>query len=73
MQGQERKQAGAPFQFDQVDKIFRVLGHPNPTAWPLVEAMPHWAKNTGTVHLTVTSPAQSSKSFAALVLNSFLA
>jgi len=48
-QGQERKQAGAPFQGDQCDKIFRVLGHPNPRTWPLLEALPHWAKNTGRV------------------------
>lgn len=30
MQGTERKQAGAPFQLDQLDRIFRVLGHPSP-------------------------------------------
>jgi hypothetical protein len=47
IQGQERKQAGAPFQLDQCDKIFRVLGHPSPSSWPLLEALPFWAKNTG--------------------------
>lgn len=46
-QGSERKAAGAPFQFDQVDRIFRVLGHPSPKAWPLLESLPHWHENTG--------------------------
>jgi hypothetical protein len=47
LQGQERKQAGAPFQMDQCDKIFRVLGHPSTSTWPLLDALPHWQKNTG--------------------------
>lgn len=45
-QGSERKQAGAPFQFDQVDRIFRVLGHPSPGNWPLLEHLHHWHDNT---------------------------
>lgn len=45
MQGQERKQPGAPFQFDQLDRIFKVLGHPTARGWPLIEQLPHWANN----------------------------
>ncbi|WIA11157.1 hypothetical protein OEZ85_011295 [Tetradesmus obliquus] len=46
-QGQERKQPGAPFQLDQLERIFRVLGQPSPLAWPHLEQLPHWANNTG--------------------------
>ncbi|KIZ03681.1 cyclin-dependent kinase 8/11 [Monoraphidium neglectum] len=48
-QGSERKQAGAPFQFDQIDRIFRVLGHPSSKTWPLLEHLPHWHDNTENV------------------------
>ncbi|KAF8068174.1 CDKE-1 [Scenedesmus sp. PABB004] len=50
-QGSERKQAGAPYQGDQVDRIFRVLGHPSPRAWPHLEQLPHWADNTENVRV----------------------
>lgn len=50
-QGQERKQPGAPFQFDQLDKIFKVLGHPNPRTWPLIEQLPHWSNNTENIRV----------------------
>jgi hypothetical protein len=45
--GAERKQAGAPFQGDQIDRVFRVLGHPTAEEWPLLEHLPHWRDNTG--------------------------
>eukprot|EP00958_Prasinococcus_capsulatus_P017711 scaffold2017_cov387-Prasinococcus_capsulatus_cf.AAC.17 len=41
--GKEEKDA---FQADQLDKIFRVLGHPTPRAWPDLQALPHWKSNT---------------------------
>jgi hypothetical protein len=53
-QGQERKQPGAPFQLDQLERIFRVLGHPSPRAWPHLEQLPHWANNTGELRNTVS-------------------
>eukprot|EP00879_Flechtneria_rotunda_P012079 GHRR01012614.1.p1 GENE.GHRR01012614.1~~GHRR01012614.1.p1 ORF type:complete len:490 (+),score=169.21 GHRR01012614.1:333-1802(+) len=45
-QGQERKEPGAPFQLDQLDRIFRVLGRPDPETWPLLDHLPHWGANT---------------------------
>ncbi|KAF6264220.1 cdc2-like protein kinase-like protein [Scenedesmus sp. NREL 46B-D3] len=50
-QGQERKQPGAPFQLDQLERIFRVLGHPSPRAWPHLEQLPHWANNTENIRV----------------------
>ncbi|WIA31193.1 hypothetical protein OEZ86_001193 [Tetradesmus obliquus] len=50
-QGQERKQPGAPFQLDQLERIFRVLGQPSPLAWPHLEQLPHWANNTENIRV----------------------
>lgn len=49
-QGSERERAPddrAPFQADQLDKIFRLLGKPSPTTWPGVTSLPHWADVRG--------------------------
>uniref|UniRef100_A0A061SCS8 Cyclin-dependent kinase 8/11 n=1 Tax=Tetraselmis sp. GSL018 TaxID=582737 RepID=A0A061SCS8_9CHLO len=48
-QGEENKQSGNPFQADQVDKIFRILGHPSESDWPTLQYLEHWAKNTNSV------------------------
>ncbi|KAG0460822.1 hypothetical protein HPP92_021119 [Vanilla planifolia] len=41
-QGVEVKGTSNPFQFDQLDKIFKVLGHPTPDKWPTLVHLPHW-------------------------------
>ncbi|KAG2500382.1 hypothetical protein HYH03_001955 [Edaphochlamys debaryana] len=50
-QGQERKTHGNVFQADQLDKIFRVLGHPGIKSWPELEVLPHWVDNTDNVRV----------------------
>ncbi|KAG5534039.1 hypothetical protein RHGRI_022253 [Rhododendron griersonianum] len=70
-QGQEVKATPNPFQLDQLDKIFRVLGHPTQEKWPTLVNLPHWHSDlqhiqghkydsTGlysVVHLSPKSPA----------------
>ncbi|XP_062148377.1 cyclin-dependent kinase E-1 [Alnus glutinosa] len=70
-QGAEVKATPNPFQLDQLDKIFKVLGHPTPEKWPTLPNLPHWQQdvqhiqghkydNTGlnsVVHLSTKSPA----------------
>ncbi|KAF8405711.1 hypothetical protein HHK36_007788 [Tetracentron sinense] len=41
-QGVEVKATPNPFQLDQLDKIFKVLGHPTPEKWPTLVNLPHW-------------------------------
>uniref|UniRef100_A0A5B7AWT2 Putative cyclin-dependent kinase E-1-like n=1 Tax=Davidia involucrata TaxID=16924 RepID=A0A5B7AWT2_DAVIN len=41
-QGQEVKATPNPFQLDQLDKIFKVLGHPTLEKWPTLVSLPHW-------------------------------
>lgn len=41
-QGQEVKATPNPFQLDQLDKIFKVLGHPTVDKWPTLANLPHW-------------------------------
>ncbi|KAL6992983.1 Cyclin-dependent kinase E-1 [Sarracenia purpurea var. burkii] len=41
-QGQEVKAIPNPFQLDQLDKIFKVLGHPTQEKWPTLGNLPHW-------------------------------
>ncbi|KAK9162280.1 hypothetical protein Syun_003182 [Stephania yunnanensis] len=41
-QGVEVKAPANPFQLDQLDKIFKVLGHPTPEKWPTLVSLPHW-------------------------------
>ncbi|XP_071697189.1 cyclin-dependent kinase E-1 [Rutidosis leptorrhynchoides] len=41
-QGQEVKATPNPFQLDQLDKIFKVLGHPTVDKWPTLAHLPHW-------------------------------
>ncbi|KAL6542464.1 Cyclin-dependent kinase E-1 [Orobanche minor] len=41
-QGQEVKGTSNPFQLDQLDKIFKVLGHPTQEKWPTLVNLPHW-------------------------------
>uniref|UniRef100_A0A6V7QXP5 Cyclin-dependent kinase E-1 n=1 Tax=Ananas comosus var. bracteatus TaxID=296719 RepID=A0A6V7QXP5_ANACO len=67
----EVKATPNPFQLDQLDKIFKVLGHPTTEKWPTLVHLPHWAndqqhiqghkyENTGLhtfVHLAPKSPA----------------
>jgi cyclin-dependent kinase 8/11 len=46
-QGVEKERKGDdrnPFQADQVDKIFRVLGKPTPKSWPGVTELPNWTE-----------------------------
>lgn len=46
-QGVEKERKGDdrnPFQADQVDKIFRVLGKPSPKDWPGVTELPNWTE-----------------------------
>lgn len=50
-QGAERKGPGVPFQGDQLDRVFRVLGHPSPATWPTLEQLPHWADNTDNIRI----------------------
>ncbi|GMY12585.1 cyclin-dependent kinase E-1 [Fagus crenata] len=70
-QGAEVKAPPNPFQLDQLDKIFKVLGHPTLEKWPTLANLPHWQQdtqhiqgrkydNTGlhnVVHLPPKSPA----------------
>eukprot|EP00899_Mesostigma_viride_P012901 jgi/Mesvir1/21611/Mv04037-RA.1 len=48
-QGNEDKSAGNPFQKDQIEKIFRLLGTPTVEAWPDLKTLPHWQQNRGNV------------------------
>ncbi|XP_042505026.1 cyclin-dependent kinase E-1-like isoform X3 [Macadamia integrifolia] len=41
-QGQEVKATPNPFQLDQLDKIFKVLGHPTQEKWPTLVNLPYW-------------------------------
>uniref|UniRef100_A0A2P2IU96 Cyclin-dependent kinase E-1 n=1 Tax=Rhizophora mucronata TaxID=61149 RepID=A0A2P2IU96_RHIMU len=41
-QGAEAKSTPNPFQFDQLDKIFKVLGHPTLEKWPTLASLYHW-------------------------------
>ncbi|URD83975.1 Cyclin-dependent kinase [Musa troglodytarum] len=41
-QGVEVKGTPNPFQLDQLDKIFKVLGHPTPERWPTLVNLPQW-------------------------------
>ncbi|KAH7282865.1 hypothetical protein KP509_35G050700 [Ceratopteris richardii] len=41
-QGIEDKSTHNPLQLDQLDKIFRVLGHPTPEKWPTLNNLPYW-------------------------------
>lgn len=46
-QGIEKERKGDnrnPFQADQIDKIFRVLGKPTPQSWPGVSELPNWVE-----------------------------
>uniref|UniRef100_A0A0E0MB95 Cyclin-dependent kinase E-1 n=2 Tax=Oryza punctata TaxID=4537 RepID=A0A0E0MB95_ORYPU len=70
-QGVEAKATPNPFQLDQLDKIFKVLGHPTVEKWPTLANLPCWQndqqhiqghkyENTGLhniVHLPQKSPA----------------
>ncbi|KAJ6295144.1 hypothetical protein OIU76_023113 [Salix suchowensis] len=38
----EAKSTPNPFQLDQLDKIFKVLGHPTLEKWPTLASLPHW-------------------------------
>lgn len=44
-QGIEDKSSPHAFQKDQLDKIFRVLGHPTVEKWPMLPFLPHWQDN----------------------------
>ncbi|KAJ6733470.1 CELL DIVISION PROTEIN KINASE [Salix koriyanagi] len=65
-QGAEAKSTPNPFQLDQLDKIFKVLGHPTLEKWPTLASLPHWHndvehiqghkyENTG-LHSVVSEP-----------------
>ncbi|AQK66276.1 cyclin dependent kinase8 [Zea mays] len=41
-QGVEAKNPPNPFQLDQLDKIFKVLGHPTVEKWPTLANLPWW-------------------------------
>ncbi|CAD5171421.1 unnamed protein product [Musa acuminata subsp. burmannicoides] len=41
-QGVEAKATPNSFQLDQLDKIFKVLGHPTPERWPTLVNLPYW-------------------------------
>ncbi|XP_027351942.1 cyclin-dependent kinase E-1-like isoform X2 [Abrus precatorius] len=70
-QGAEVKATPNPFQLDQLDKIFKVLGHPTLEKWPSLANLPHWQQDTqhiqghkyenaslyNVVHLSPKSPA----------------
>ncbi|KAK3040829.1 hypothetical protein RJ639_029173 [Escallonia herrerae] len=43
--GQDLQGRPTPFQIDQLDKIFRVLGHPTREKWPKLVDLPHWQSN----------------------------
>ncbi|KAJ6289214.1 hypothetical protein OIU76_025092 [Salix suchowensis] len=38
----EAKSTPNPFQLNQLDKIFKVLGHPTLEKWPTLASLPHW-------------------------------
>ncbi|CAK9860032.1 unnamed protein product [Sphagnum jensenii] len=44
-QGVEDKSTPNPFQLDQLEKIFKVLGHPTLEKWPTLANLPHWQSN----------------------------
>ncbi|GAB4835519.1 Cyclin-dependent kinase E-1 [Ancistrocladus abbreviatus] len=50
-QGAEVKATANPFQMDQLDKIFRVLGHPTQEKWPTLENLPHWQTDTQNIRM----------------------
>ncbi|KAK2664326.1 hypothetical protein Ddye_002900 [Dipteronia dyeriana] len=70
-QGAEAKSSQNPFQLDQLDKIFKILGHPTTEKWPTLATLPHWHSDTlhiqgrkyetnglhSVVHLPLKSPA----------------
>ncbi|XP_048439493.1 cyclin-dependent kinase E-1 isoform X2 [Pyrus x bretschneideri] len=70
-QGAEVKAIPNPFQLDQLDKIFKVLGHPTLEKWPALANLPHWQQDVqhiqshkydntalhSVVHLSPKSPA----------------
>lgn len=70
-QGAKVKVTPNPFQLDQLDKIFKVLGHPTLEKWPSLQHLPHWQQDTqhiqghkydnanlyNVVHLSPKSPA----------------
>ncbi|KAJ8764882.1 hypothetical protein K2173_010347 [Erythroxylum novogranatense] len=45
-QGAEAKSTPNPFQLDQLDKIFKVLGHPTIEKWPTLASLPHWQQDS---------------------------
>jgi cyclin-dependent kinase 8/11 len=45
-QGQEVKTTPNPFQLDQLDKIFKVLGHPTVDKWPSIVHLQNWQQDT---------------------------
>ncbi|KAL2941902.1 Cyclin-dependent kinase E-1 [Bienertia sinuspersici] len=45
-QGAEVKGTPNHFQLDQLDKIFKVLGHPTPEKWPILANLPHWQQDS---------------------------
>ncbi len=54
LQGTERKPVGGvfPFQLDQLERIFKVLGHPSTHIWPDLQYLPHWHDNTDNIRTT---------------------
>ncbi|CAA7034922.1 unnamed protein product [Microthlaspi erraticum] len=70
-QGAEAKSSQNPFQLDQLDKIFKILGHPTMDKWPALANLPHWQSDLqhiqahkydsvglhNVVHLPFKSPA----------------
>ncbi|OAE30079.1 hypothetical protein AXG93_1474s1250 [Marchantia polymorpha subsp. ruderalis] len=44
-QGIEDKNGQNPFQLDQLDKIFKTLGHPTADRWPTLLNLPFWQAN----------------------------
>jgi len=70
-QGAEAKSSQNPFQLDQLDKIFKILGHPTMDKWPTLVNLPHWQNDVqhiqahkydsvglhNVVHLNQKSPA----------------
>ncbi|KAK1564909.1 hypothetical protein Q3G72_014374 [Acer saccharum] len=70
-QGAEAKSSQNPFQLDQLDKIFKILGHPTTEKWPTLATLPHWHSDSqhiqgrkyetnglhSVVHLPLKSPA----------------
>ncbi|XP_019415350.1 PREDICTED: cyclin-dependent kinase E-1-like isoform X1 [Lupinus angustifolius] len=70
-QGAEVKGTPNPFQLDQLDKIFKVLGHPTLEKWPSLANLLHWQQDVqhiqghkydntslcNVVHLSPKSPA----------------